>query len=57
MGDIDVFLKVIGEIVMEMLVWIDMVFYVCFVSVYKNFQVVDDFDKFVLELCFGIVGE
>lgn len=37
MGEIDILFKMIGEIVMEVLVWIDIVVYVCFVSVYKNF--------------------
>ena len=50
MGDTDIPSKVIGEIVMESLARIDTVAYVRFASVYKNFQAVEDFDKFVSEL-------
>ncbi|MDZ7708953.1 MAG: transcriptional regulator NrdR [Roseovarius sp.] len=47
MGDTDIPSKTIGEIVMESLARIDTVAYVRFASVYKNFQAVEDFDKFV----------
>ncbi|MDF3605488.1 transcriptional regulator NrdR [Paracoccus sp. DMF-8] len=50
MGESDIPSKVIGEITMETLSRIDTVGYVRFASVYKNFQVADDFDKFVAEL-------
>ncbi|WP_296764580.1 transcriptional regulator NrdR [Sediminimonas sp.] len=50
MGDTDIPSKVIGEIVMASLARIDTVAYVRFASVYKNFQAVEDFDKFVSEL-------
>ena len=50
MGETDIPSKVIGEIVMETLAWIDNVAYGRFASVYKNFQDAGDFDKFVSEL-------
>lgn len=50
MGETDIPSKVIGEIVMESLARIDTVAYVRFASVYKNFQAVEDFDRFVSEL-------
>ncbi len=50
MGDVDIPSRVIGEIVMEALARIDTVGYVRFASVYKNFQAVEDFDRFVSEL-------
>ncbi|MEM6677021.1 MAG: transcriptional regulator NrdR [Pseudomonadota bacterium] len=50
MGDTDIASDTIGEIVMEALARIDTVAYVRFASVYKNFQEVADFDKFVSEL-------
>lgn len=50
MGESDIPSQIIGEIVMETLSRIDTVAYVRFASVYKNFQVADDFDKFVAEL-------
>ncbi|MBY8977718.1 transcriptional regulator NrdR [Rhodobacteraceae bacterium NNCM2] len=50
MGDTDIASDTIGEIVMEALARIDTVAYVRFASVYKNFQEVADFDKFVAEL-------
>ncbi len=50
MGDVDISSRVIGEIVMEALARIDTVGYVRFASVYKNFQAVEDFDRFVSEL-------
>ncbi|MEM8790738.1 MAG: transcriptional regulator NrdR [Pseudomonadota bacterium] len=50
MGDTDIPSDTIGEIVMETLSRIDTVAYVRFASVYKNFQEVADFDKFVAEL-------
>ena len=50
MGDTDIASDTIGEIVMEALSRIDTVAYVRFASVYKNFQEVADFDKFVAEL-------
>lgn len=50
MGDTDIRSHVIGEIVMEALARMDTVAYVRFASVYKNFQHVADFDRFVSEL-------
>ena len=50
MGDTDITSRIIGEIVMDALARIDTVGYVRFASVYKNFQAVEDFDKFVSEL-------
>ncbi|PQO23466.1 transcriptional regulator NrdR [Rhodobacteraceae bacterium WD3A24] len=50
LGDVDIPSRTIGEIVMETLARIDTVGYVRFASVYKNFQAVEDFDKFVSEL-------
>ncbi len=50
MGDVDIPSRIIGEIVMEALARIDTVGYVRFASVYKNFQAVEDFDRFVSEL-------
>ncbi|TMV78732.1 transcriptional repressor NrdR [Thioclava sp. BHET1] len=50
MGETDIASKVIGEIVMETLARIDTVAYVRFASVYRNFQAVGDFDKFMSEL-------
>ena len=49
-GDTDIASDTIGEIVMESLARIDTVGYVRFASVYKNFQEVGDFDKFVSQL-------
>ncbi|MEM7507447.1 MAG: transcriptional regulator NrdR [Pseudomonadota bacterium] len=49
-GDTDIASDLIGEIVMEALSRIDPIAYVRFASVYKNFQEVGDFDKFVAEL-------
>jgi len=49
-GDTDIPSDQIGEIVMESLARIDTVAYVRFASVYKNFQEVGDFDKFVAQL-------
>ncbi|MEM0942931.1 MAG: transcriptional regulator NrdR [Pseudomonadota bacterium] len=49
-GDTDIPSDQIGEIVMDALSRIDTVAYVRFASVYKNFQEVADFDKFVAEL-------
>lgn len=50
LGDTDVASSTIGAIVMEALARIDTIAYVRFASVYKNFQAVEDFDKFVSEL-------
>ena len=50
MGETDIRSSAIGEIVMEALARVDTVAYVRFASVYKNFQHVDDFDRFVSEL-------
>ena len=50
MGDTDITSRIIGKIVMDALARIDTVGYVRFASVYKNFQAVEDFDKFVSEL-------
>ena len=52
MGDTYIQSKEIGEIVMETLARIDTVAYVRFASVYKNFQVADDFAAFVHNLRF-----
>ena len=49
-GDTDIPSEMIGQIVMETLSRIDMVAYVRFASVYKNFQEPDDFETFVSEL-------
>ena len=49
-GDSDVPSAVIGEIVMDALARVDMVAYVRFASVYKNFQEAGDFEAFVSEL-------
>ena len=49
-GESDVPSDEIGQIVMEALARIDTVAYVRFASVYKNFQAVDDFDKFMEDL-------
>lgn len=49
-GDTDIASDTIGAIVMEALSRIDTIAYVRFASVYKNFQEVADFDKFVAEL-------
>ena len=50
LGDTDISSRQIGELVMESLARIDTVAYVRFASVYKNFQAVDDFDRFMAEL-------
>ena len=50
MGETDIHSHQIGEIVMETLARIDTVAYVRFASVYRNFQAVGDFDKFMSEL-------
>ncbi|EYD75918.1 Ribonucleotide reductase transcriptional regulator NrdR [Rubellimicrobium mesophilum DSM 19309] len=50
LGDTDIPSRQIGELVMESLARIDTVAYVRFASVYKNFQAVDDFDRFMAEL-------
>ena len=50
LGETDVQSRQIGELVMESLARIDTVAYVRFASVYKNFQAVDDFDRFMAEL-------
>ena len=50
LGDADISSRQIGELVMESLARIDTVAYVRFASVYKNFQAVDDFDRFMAEL-------
>ena len=50
LGDTDISSRQIGELVMESLARIDSVAYVRFASVYKNFQAVDDFDRFMAEL-------
>ena len=50
LGDTDISSRQIGELVMESLARIDTVAYVRFASVYKNFQAMDDFDRFMAEL-------
>jgi transcriptional repressor NrdR len=50
MGETDITSSQIGEIVMESLARIDTVAYVRFASVYRNFQAVGDFDKFMAQL-------
>ena len=50
LGETDISSRQIGEIVMESLARIDTVAYVRFASVYKNFQAVGDFDRFMAEL-------
>ena len=50
LGETDLHSRQIGELVMESLARIDTVAYVRFASVYKNFQAVDDFDRFMAEL-------
>ena len=50
LGDADIPSRRIGEIVMEALAAVDTVAYVRFASVYRNFQAVDDFERFVAEL-------
>lgn len=50
LGETDIQSRQIGELVMESLARIDTVAYVRFASVYKNFQAVDDFDRFMAEL-------
>ena len=50
LGETDIHSRQIGELVMESLARIDTVAYVRFASVYKNFQAVDDFDRFMAEL-------
>lgn len=47
MGEMEILLKVIGEFVMEGLVFFDMVVYVWYVLVYKNFWEVCDFEEFL----------
>jgi len=49
-GDTDVSSERIGRYAMESLEAIDSVAYVRFASVYKNFQMVDDFESFVSEI-------
>ena len=50
LGETDIPSDKVGEIVMETLARIDTVAYLRFASVYKNFQVPDDFEEFVSEL-------
>lgn len=50
LGDADIHSREIGALVMEALARIDTVAYVRFASVYRNFQAVDDFDRFMAEL-------
>jgi len=47
MGEIEIPSKVIGEIVMDALKEVDMVAYVRFASVYKNFREAKDFEEFI----------
>jgi len=49
-GDTDVSSERIGRYAMESLEAIDSIAYVRFASVYKNFQMVDDFESFVSEI-------
>lgn len=50
MGESDVPVEVIGELVMEGLANLDQVAYVRFASVYRNFREAKDFEDFVGEL-------
>ncbi|MDE0113173.1 MAG: transcriptional regulator NrdR [Albidovulum sp.] len=50
LGESEIQSKSIGEFMMDALSRIDTVAYVRFASVYKNFQVADDFESFVAEL-------
>ena len=47
MGEIEIPSKLIGEIVMDALKEVDMVAYVRFASVYKNFREAKDFEEFI----------
>lgn len=47
MGEIEIPSKIIGEIVMDALKEVDMVAYVRFASVYKNFREAKDFEEFI----------
>ncbi len=50
LGETDIQSSQIGEIVMESLARIDTVAYVRFASVYRNFQAVGDFERFMEDL-------
>jgi len=50
LGESEITSQKIGEIVMDTLARIDLVAYIRFASVYKNFQAVNDFEEFVQEL-------
>ena len=50
MGETDIPSQTIGQIVMDRLNQIDIIAYVRFASVYKNFQAPDDFEACVAEL-------
>jgi len=50
MGESEIPSEVIGQLVMEGLASLDMVAYVRFASVYKNFREAKDFEQFVGEL-------
>ncbi|HCI48959.1 MAG: transcriptional regulator NrdR [Alphaproteobacteria bacterium RIFCSPLOWO2_01_FULL_45_8] len=48
-GDPEISSKVIGEMVLEALKDLDLVSYLRFASVYKDFKTIEDFHKFILE--------
>jgi transcriptional repressor NrdR len=49
MGDAEISSKVIGEMVLEALKDLDIVSYIRFASVYKDFKNIEDFQKFIAE--------
>lgn len=49
LGDSEISSKVIGEMVLEALKDLDVVSYIRFASVYKDFKNIEDFQKFTLE--------
>lgn len=49
MGDAEISSKVIGEMVLEALKDFDIVSYIRFASVYKDFKNIEDFQKFISE--------
>jgi transcriptional repressor NrdR len=49
-GETEVTTRQIGELVMQALVQLDMVGYIRYTSVYKDFSKPDDFETFVREL-------
>ncbi|MFN7662154.1 MAG: transcriptional regulator NrdR [Alphaproteobacteria bacterium] len=49
LGDAEISSKVIGEMVLEALKDLDLVSYLRFASVYKDFKSIEDFQKFISE--------